>query len=574
MTRLYRLLAAATLAMLLTTVAGCTSSPTRDAPAAVAPSTPSPTPPEVALDPTLLYQLLLAELSGQEGALRLSASTYYEVAQRTRDYRVARRATRIAVYARENSIALKAALLWVELEPQSGEAHKSVAALLISAGKSEQARPHLMQLLQQQRQDSNHGYLLVATLLANDPQGERALATMGELVSGEPDNPHAIYAHAYLANQLGELRTAQQLLQKLLRLRPKHTQGLILHARVMHAQGQTEASLQSMKRALKSSPDNHQLRLTYARMLIDARRFKEARRQFTRLSKIEPDDVDVRYALGLLALESGDLDEAEQHFSRLLGQRQREEESRFAMGQIAEARKQYDKAIDWYSSIAQGERYIEAQLQAARLIAQQRGMEPARTYLHELETQNDAERAQLYLVEGELLSDAGQHQAAIKVFDQGLKQHPGDIDLLYARALTAEKIDRLDILERDLKAILKRDPNHVQTLNALGYTLADRTQRFEEAYDYIRRAYHQRPDDSAILDSMGWILYRMGRLEEALEFLRRAAVKQQDGEIAAHLGEVLWMSGNQEEARRIWDRALKFAPQHPILQRTIKRFTP
>jgi tetratricopeptide (TPR) repeat protein len=576
MRSIYRLLLAAMLPLLLPVLSGCGGTTVRnEVPAPTHDATPSePTPPEVELTPELLYQLLVAEFSGQQGALRLSASTYLEAAHRTRDYRLARRATRIAVYARERGIALDAVRLWVELDPDNNEAHKSAAALLLSAGESEQARPHLEKLLQGERQDSNHGYLLVATLLAGDPDKERALATMAELVAAQPDNPHALYAHAHLANQLGENEKADAVLQKLLAIDPDHGQGLILRARVRHALGDTEGSLENIQRALALSPDNHQLRLTYARMLVDAHRLREAREQFTILNEATPDDADVVYALGLLAMEAGDLDAAELHFDKLLLHHQREEESRFAMAQIAEARQHYDEAIEWFSSIAQGERYLEAQLQAARLIAQQHGLEKARNYLRELETQNDDERIQLYLAEAELLNDAEQYQQAMAVYDEGLKRYHDNADLLYARGLTAEKLDRIDITEQDFRRILEQNPDDAHALNALGYTLVDRTERLQEGYGYIQRAYKLLPDDVAILDSMGWALYRLGRLAESLDYLQRAAAQLQDGEISAHLGEVLWASGRKDDARRVWKEALQFAPDHKLLQQTIERFSP
>jgi tetratricopeptide (TPR) repeat protein len=574
MTSSYQLLLAAALSALLAATAGCTSTPPRDEVPETATPSPEQEPPAVEMDPELLYQLLVAEFSGQQGALRLSAATYLEAARRTGDYRLAQRATRIAIYARENTIALHAARLWVELQPDNNEAHKSVAALLIASGQNAQARPHLDKLLENPRQDSNHGYLLVATLLANDPDKERALATMAELAAREPNAPHALYAHAYMANQLGNNEAARPVLQQLLRQAPEHTQGLLLQARVLHELGEVKAALQSMDQALEQSPDNHQLRLTYARMLVDARQLKEARQQFARLSKVTPNDGDVLYALGLLAQEAGDLDDAEAHFTNLLRHNQREEEARFALGQIAEARQQPDKAIAWYSSIAHGERYLEAQLQAARLIAQHQGMGQARTYLRELETQNDEERVQLFLAEAELLNNAEEHLLAMDVYDEGLSLFTDNPELLYDRGLTAEKIDRLDLLERDLKRLLQLDPNDSRALNALGYTLADRTQRHQEAYDYIERAYRQQPDEIAYIDSMGWVLYRLGRLDEALLHLQRAASLQRDGEIAAHLGEVLWASGQQEEARRVWQEALQFAPDNKVLQQTIHRFKP
>ncbi len=576
MRSVYRLLLAAFLAVLLPTLAGCGTSAVRDTPENTPRHNEKPEsePPNVELTPSLLYQLLVAEFAGQQGAMRLSASTYYEVALESRDYRLARRATRLAIYARENAIALKAARLWVELDPDNDESHKSVAALLVASGKLAEARPHLEKLQQSEHQDNNHGYMLIATILASSPDKEQALATMNQLLESVSDSPEAYYAHAHLASQLGDNESARAVLDKLLQLDPKHSQGLILQARVLHELGETEASLQSMDQALQITPDNHQLRLTYARMLVDARKLKQAREQFIRLSKATPHDADVIYALGILAQEAGDLNDAEKHFTKLLHQQQREEESRYALAQIAEARKQYDKAIEWFSSIAQGERYLEAQLQAARLIAQQKGLSEGRKYLRELETQSDGERVQLYLAEAELLSNAKAYQEAFNVYNEGLQRYKDDTALLYARGLIAEKLNRLDITEHDFKRLIELNPKDVHALNALGYTLIDRTERYQEGYAYIERAYRLDPDEVAILDSMGWALYRMGRLDEALDFLKRAAAKLRDGEIAAHLGEVLWVSGQQEAARHVWEEASKFAPNHEVLQKTIQRFNP
>ncbi len=563
------------LVALFALITGCSSTAVLDSPAGSKVETaPGPELPVVELSPDLLYQLLLAEFSGQQGALQLSAKTYLDAAQRTRDYRLARRATRIAVYARKSGLALEAAQLWVELDPNNYDAHKSVAALLIASGLTSKARPHLDVLLAPPHQDSNQGYQLVATLLASDPNAKRALRTMAELVAQQPESSHALFAQAHLANQLGDNQVALTVLQQLLAHHPDHSQGVILQAKVLHRLDDVDGAIQSMERALAIAPDNHKLRLTYARMLIDARKLKQARKQFTFLSKAMPNDADVVYALGLLAMEAHDLKEAESHFNKLLTLQQREEESRFAQGQIAEAKGEYEKAIEWFSSIASGERYLEAQLQAARLITEHRSLAQGRTYLRELETQNDDERIQLYLAEAELLIDQQLFNEAMEVYAEGLQTYVDNTDLLYARALTGEKMGRLDILERDLKQILKQHPNDSRTLNALGYTLADRTDRYQEAYDYIERAYKQKPDDVAFIDSMGWVLYRLGRLDEAEEYLQRAAAILRDAEIAAHFGEVLWVNGKPEQARKVWQEALEYAPEHDILQRTIKRFLP
>jgi tetratricopeptide (TPR) repeat protein len=529
--------------------------------------------PSVELTPELLYQLLLAEFAGQGGALPLSADLYLKAARETRDPRLAQRATRIAVYARNSDSALAAARLWVELSPEDVDARQSLAALLIREGRGDEALPHLKKVLSLSPDDDHHGYLVVANLLAREQDKQHALQVMEQLIAPEHDNPDALYAYAQLANQLGANEEAEGALSELLEKQPDYTQALLLQARVLHSLGKGEAALASLRRALKQAPDNDQLRLTYARMLVDARHLGEARKQFRTLNRHLPDNGDVLYALGLLAMEAGDLDDAEIHFTELVANGDREEEARFALGQIAEARQQPQEAIEWYRSVPQGERYMSAQLQAARLIAQSEGIEAARRALQQLPLHSPEERIQRYLAEAELLSSEGRLEEAMEVYDEGLALFIDNTDLLYSRALTAEKIDRLDILERDLQRILAKDPDNAQALNALGYTLTDRTGRHEEALGYIERAYRQHPEDPAILDSMGWVLYHLNRKEEALQYLQRAAGMIEDPEIAAHLGEVLWSLGRREEARRTWNKALEAAPEHKLLQQTIERFT-
>jgi len=529
--------------------------------------------PSVELDQNLLYQLMVADFAAQGGVLPLSADLYLKTARETRDPRLARNATRIAVYARDKDTALAAAQLWIELSPDDLDAQQSVAALLIRDDRINEAVPHLQKVISLSPADDSHGYLVVANLLARDKDKNRALEVMEKLIEPHRDNPNALYAYAQLASQLGANDEAESTLAKLLEQHPEHTQALLLQARVLHSQGKEEAAIESLRKAVKQAPKNDQLRLTYARMLVDAQHLPEARKQFRILNERLPDNGDVIYALGLLAMEAGDVDEAEIQFTQLVAIGEHEAEARYSLGQIAEVRKQPDDAIDWYQSVPEGEHYMAAQLQAARIIADTQGIEAARRALQHLPLTSPEERIQRYLAEAELLTERGQLEEAMAVYDEGLATFTDNTELLYARALTAEKLDRLDILERDLGQILKQDPNNAQALNALGYTLTDRTKRHQEALGYIEKAYQQHPDDPAILDSMGWVNYHLGNLEKALEYLKRAAAKLDDGEISAHLGEILWALDRKDEARTVWDKALKLAPDNKVLQQTIERFT-
>jgi len=565
-------------------LSGCTAVAPRDeAPQAVVPALEleempaiSPVPeaaPAVELSSGLLYQLLVGEVSAQRGELEMSAHAYYQAATATRDPRLARRATQIAVYAQDYTTALKAARLWVELSPESLEAQQSLAALLIRQGRADEALAHLEKLLGLSREGSAHGFMLVTNILAREPDKRRALQVMETLVAPRGDDPNAVFAYANLAYLVDDYALAAEQVERLLAVQPGLPRALVLKANIMRKLGRDDDALAAYRTALEALPKDSALRLGYARMLVDMERLPEAREQFRLLGKQLPDNADVAYAEGLLAMQAGDLDQAEKHFKRLLKLGQRIDEAAYALGQIAETRNRADEALQWYGQVSDGSSYLDAMVRSAVLINRQQGLAAARAYLRGIELQTSQQELRLRMVEAELLRDAGQRAEAQQVYDEALVQFPDNIELLYARAMNAEGMGRLDLLERDLNAILKQDPDNVQALNALGYTLADRTNRYREAYDLVRRAYEQRPDDPAIIDSMGWVYFRLGRLEEAEQYLRRALDKHFDAEIAAHLGEVLWVRGRRDEARQVWQDALRRAPDHTLLQQVIERFS-
>ncbi len=313
--------------------------------------------------------------------------------------------------------------------------------------------------------------------------------------------------------------------------------------------------------------------MAYARLLTDAKRFDDARRQFEILQVQAPNNVDVLYALGLLYLQVNRLDEAEKKFMRLTKLKKRVFDANYYLGRIAEERNKLNQASNYYQGVHGGENYLDANIRLSLILAKQGQVEKALTNIRSIEQPGDANRLIVIQAEGEILTEEKRYEEAMALFDRAIeaKPHP---DLLYSRAMLAEKMGRLDILETDLKRILVDDPDNATALNALGYTLADRTNRYEEAYEYIKRAYELSPDDFYILDSMGWVLYRLGRLDEAVDYLRRALEIRNDPEIAAHLGEVLWVMGDKEAARKVWDTALQATPKDDRLLKVIERFNP
>ncbi|MCK5640566.1 MAG: tetratricopeptide repeat protein [Gammaproteobacteria bacterium] len=531
--------------------------------------------PDVALEPHLLYELLLADIAGQRGDLALSARIYAEVAIETRDPRIAKQATRAAVYGGDYEMALELVQLWVELAPEDPEGHQTAAALFIHAGEVDQAVLHLEHLLSSAGIDSQHGFMLVANILSREKNRLRALEVLEKLLAPRPKDVNALYAYTHLASLVGELDKALLTAERLVKLDPHMVKAWVLKGNILLKLGQNEKSLESLKQALKLDPKSARVRLSYARLLVDARQLAKAREQFRMVAKQTPEDADVIYALAVLAFQAGDLGEAEDLYLSLLTNGQQPVGVIYALGQIAEAKQQWKDAIEWYSAIKpESSKYLDAHLQIAGIIQQTEGVEAARSYFRTIHLEDSSQQNEVYLAEGAMLFESRHYEESKAVYDRALKDFPGDHNLLYARSMVAEKLDLLELVEADLRRVLQDDPDNAQALNALGYTLADRTERYQEAYELIKRALEQHPEDIAIIDSMGWALYRLGRHEEALEYLRRAAAKLNDGEIAAHLGEVLWVSGKRKEAIRVWNKAFEASPEHLKLKQVIERFNP
>jgi tetratricopeptide (TPR) repeat protein len=394
---------------------------------------------------------------------------------------------------------------------------------------------------------------------------------MEQLMATHHDDPEALYAYAHVMSRMGEVDRSRELLEKVLILVPNNNNAITSYVSILQKQGNINTALEWLEQSLDENEDDFNLRMIYARLLTDTKRFDNARQQFELLVEQEPENVDVLYALGLLNLQVNRLDESGKYFKRLSEQGERTDDVNYYLGRIAQEKGDYEEASVWFQGIQQGENYFDAQIRLGMLLAKQDKIEDAREHIRSIRVQGAEQKNLLIQAEGELLIEEKRYQDALDVYNTALLNNYNP-DLLYSRAMLAEKMDRLDILERDLRTILEKEPDHSQALNALGYTLADRTDRYEEAYRYIKKALALSPNDFYILDSMGWVLYRLGRLEEAIEYLNKAMNVRKDPEIAAHLGEVLWVKGDKDSAQEIWDTALQETPEDNRLLDVINRF--
>lgn len=532
--------------------------------------------PRVELTSEVLYDILLGEIAGQRGQVAVAANILGRVAQKTRDPRLAERATAAGLYSKRYTDALKSAQLWVTLQPESTNARESLATVHLELGDTAQAQTQLIALLnRRQAQDSPEvAYQRVSTVLGRHSDRAVSIEIMRNLVANNPREPAAHFALAHLAVRAGDLDQAETAAATALELRPDWEDAALFKARVLVSQKDAIKAHAFYEDFLGRYPAAANMRLNYARYLIDQKQWEKARTNFLRVVSQLPEDVEAVYALGLLSLQTNHIDDAEQYLKRTLELQPRYDQARLYLGQVAEQRKQYGQAVEWYGQVQPGEYYFEAQTRLSVAIARQGNVDAARRHLHGLRAENDQQRVQLVLTEEQMLREANQFRESLKVLSAALSGNSRDKDLLYARALTAEKLNMLELVESDLRIILKDDPKNVNALNALGYTLADRTNRFEEAHSLLQQAVSLKPEDPFILDSLGWLYYRMGKNVESVKYLKRALEMRPDAEIAAHLGEVLWVTGNRNEAESVWDRALRDTPDNETLLGVIKKFKP
>ncbi|MDG4551646.1 MAG: tetratricopeptide repeat protein [Candidatus Contendobacter sp.] len=514
----------------------------------------------------LMYEVLAAELAGKRDQLSVALDHYRKLAVTSDDPQVAERATMLALVVKDNPAVLELARRWHALTPTSDPARQALALALLRNGQVDEAAPYLEAVRQAAgKKDRQQGFATVASLLSQVDDKQAALRVMRRFGDRYPRSAFAQYYQALLAATAGDRALALTSLDRALAADPKLVQAHLLRTRLLMDQGNRAAALAGLARAVAILPRDRNLRMNYARLLVDAGQLDKARREFATLLNQNPKDTDSIYALGVLATETRQFDLAESYFLDLIKRNVRLADTYFELGRIEEQRGNYAKANEWYSRVSGEERYLTAQLRKGIMLAKAGETVAFAQHFETLRRDQPQNSITLYMAEAEALREASRYQDAFDTLERGLTLHPNDKELLYARALAAEKLDRLDVLERDLRAILAADPKNAQALNALGYTLADRTTRYPEALGYIEQALALLPDDAAVLDSMGWVQYRLGDHAKALEYLRRAYQANPDAEIAAHLVEVLWASGQREEAKRTWREALRKNPDDPHL---------
>lgn len=519
-----------------------------------------------------IYEYLKAEVATQRGDLDTALQIYTRIARETRDPAVARRAVEAAVRARAYPQALEASALLLEVEPDSGLAREIVASLLANEGSLPKAQVTLGALLEK---SPERAALLaqLSHLFAKFTDKPAVLEATVAVTQPYQKLPEAHYAIGVAALLAGKHEQAVAESARALEMRPGWEQAAVLQAQVLRKSAPDKV-IPYYQAFLEKHPDSREVRSQLGRELAGDRKLAESREQFRAVEKLSPLDPQAPYAVGLLSLQLEDYVDAEAAFQRALNLGHKEAGAIYlSLGQAAEGQKKIDEAIAYYRKVESGD-WVRAQLKIATLLARQQGLAAGREYLQRMEPRTPDDRIQMIQVEAQLLRDAKQWKETFEMLSAAVKENPDSFELLYDRAMAAEKVDRLDVAEADLRRVIKMKPDYAHAYNALGYTLAEKTNRLAEAKTLIEQALKLAPDDPFIQDSLGWVHYRQGNLEEALKVLQGAYGARPDPEIAAHLGEVLWKIGQREEAAKVWRTALAENPEHETLLAVIQKYKP
>lgn len=522
--------------------------------------------PAASFEAETLYDLIIAELAGKESRLDVTLGNYQKHAKRTNDLGIIARYLRIAKYMHAHQATLDAANLWLAQEPTNLEALQAATLELIRIKDFDQAIAHMDTILSSSG-EVNFDFLILHAKKAPPEIRTKLIDSISSLIEKHPDNSKLWFTYALLLDQNRQWDAALTATRRAIQLDPQYISALIIEGKILSSMGQLKEAVKGIKKAVRANPDHLRLRVVYLKMLLEEKDPKGATEQISQLVERNPRNWNLKLRLALIAWENKLNIEAKDLLKQLIASNQKAEEAHTYLAQVYASEKDYDSAIAHYKMVKPGPYFASANIQLALLHARKDQVETAIGILEAARTEQPESSIRFYVAQSDLLIQNKRYDEAWTLLTGALAAFKSDTDLLYSRAMLAEKMDRLDQLETDLREILVGNPESSLALNALGYTLADRTDRLEEALELISKAYAIEPDDPAIIDSMGWINYRLGNNEVALGYLKKAYELFDDHEIAAHLGEVLWVMGKHDEARRIWDKAETKHPNSEFIRR-------
>ncbi len=521
-----------------------------------------------------LQALFAAELAMKQQQYQRALAYFQQAAQLSQNADIARRATYIALLYNNEEVAIGLAKIWADADKKDIDAQQVMLTLLIQSNQTNALTPYFLRILTQPREQATTSLLDLDGQLTQQADKYRYFTALQQLAQQHPQNASLQLALSYVAMQTKQSQIALRAIQRANALHPHWLLGITLQTDMLIALKRQQQALDFLAKQLATQPNNNKLRLAYAQTLIKLGNFKRAHKQLLHLSKAKDKNIQAIAYINLAraALFNNHVKSAKNYLKKARNNSQHAAVALLMLGQIAEIENQYDVAIKWYKQISPGEHYLESRLRIAQLQALQGNTEQALHTLERITARNLSQAKAVLHTQAIIEFGTSQYANALNTLDRALAMIPFDTDLLYLHALCAEKLGDSATFQKDLRNVIAQDPNHVNALNTLGYVLSQDREHYQEALHYITRAFALAPNDPSVLDSMGWIQYRLGHMQQALQYLERAFKLNPDSEIAAHLGEVLWVSGDKQQAQHIWQRALKKTPNNPTLLETIKQY--
>lgn len=516
------------------------------------------------------YALLVAEMAGQRQLYDVALGNYLLESHRTQDPGVTARATQIAQYIGADQAALDAATLWVKLDENNPQAQIALSSELVKAARFNESALHLQAALDLEPL-LNVNFISVQGVDMTEGSRELWLESLTPLVGRYKQNQALLFNIASLHQQQDNNDAALTICDDLLKQHPEFYPAWSLKARLLATQNKFEDALDTVNKALKHFKQDKAFTLLKARLLIKQKNVTAASKVFSELNEQYPDDAHILLPLALTQLEMKDHLGAKLSLQKLLNLQQMQDEAHYYLGRIEQFNGENDAALNHYLAMQGGREYLAAQAAIVNIYLSKGEQETALEHIRQLRNLDHENQQAYFLMEVDILNRTKQYDAALNVLNAALSAYQDNTDLRYSRAMVSEKLGNIAQLEQDLEHIISLDPNNATALNALGYTLADRTSRLDEALSLIKKALAIAPKDPAILDSLGWVYYRMGRLKDALELLQQAFAVFPDAEVAAHLGEVHWALEEKQTAKDIWKKALEKAPDSQIIKDTLQR---
>ncbi|MEM7360802.1 MAG: tetratricopeptide repeat protein [Pseudomonadota bacterium] len=526
--------------------------------------------PNMELDAELLEQLLLANLASYAADWELAANNALLAAQSTRDHRVARLAALLAMRAKNYPAATEGARLWRDLNEHSNDAKTTLLLAQLSEGDVDAA---YQGFAEQQAEQSIEEYIKeVGGVLLRQRNGDVAIAIAQRYVTEYPDSAQVALSATYVAENFENSALAEEWLERALALKPDWDLAAQMKANILRRQGKHEERSNYIQQFVANNPSSVGMRINFAAELAREENYLEALELMQAVLEDDPKNVSALTYSAALAQQLKQMELAKDYYKKALRIDPKNDEIRWTLARYAVQEEKYQLAEQYYEQIESQENYFRAQLQIANMRYHTLGLKGAIDTLRALAPRTEAEYVDRATTRHYLLMQENQYEEAFGAINETLAYLPENLDLVYARALVASELHELETAEQDYKFILSQQPNHANALNAFGYTLADQTERFDEARELIEKALELRPEDAHILDSMGWVLFRLQQYDEAIDYLRQAYETMPEAEVAAHLGEVYWVTGETDKAKAIWREAHEKDPDNRLLTKTLERF--